>query len=293
MKLPYIKVYTDFIDIVRALDNGARGRLFLAVMQYANGEEPDELTGAEKIAFLTIKNQIDRDRTAYMDISEKRRQSGTLGGRPKRSTEVKANGFSEKQKKQMVFEKSKKSKCLQDKEKDKDKEEDKDKDKEKEKNNIPPKSPQGDRAEKGSEFADYAGSNQELLEALQEYEQMRKTIHAPMTSRARVLLVGKLDRLCEGIRDKNRYRLECLEAATLNNWKSVYALKEFVDSEPEPFAPAYVPPESDTLQPVIDENTTLEDLLSDDIYGAARREPSPEWQARQRQVRGETGWHGA
>lgn len=76
--LPYIRIYSDFIDIVRELDNGARGHLFLAVMQYANDEEVTNLTGAVKIAFLTIKNQIDRDRSAYEDSCERRSNAARI-----------------------------------------------------------------------------------------------------------------------------------------------------------------------------------------------------------------------
>ena len=117
-ELVYIKVYKDFISIAEALDNGQRGKLFLAILQYANGQEPTGLSGAEYIAFLTIKAQIDRDQSEYASKSEKNRENGRKGGRPK-----KANGFEENR---TVFSETQKS---QDKEieKEKDKEEDKDK----------------------------------------------------------------------------------------------------------------------------------------------------------------------
>ena len=115
MTLPYIKVYKDFISIVRELDNGARGRLFLAIMQYANEEEVDNLTGAEKIAFLTVKSQIDRDRDAYTDISEKRKLAGKAGAERRWEQEDMANAILP------IANDSKNSKCHQDKDKDKDK----------------------------------------------------------------------------------------------------------------------------------------------------------------------------
>ena len=93
MTLPYIKIYRDFIDIVRELDNGARGRLLMAVMLYANDEEPDNLTGAERIAFLTIKSQIDRDRDAYDSISEKRKLAGKVGAERRWEQEKMANAI--------------------------------------------------------------------------------------------------------------------------------------------------------------------------------------------------------
>lgn len=123
--LPYVKVYSDFIDIVRELDNGARGRLFMAIMQYANDEKPDNLTGAEKIAFLTMKSQIDRDRATYSEVSEKRRSAGKAGAAQRWGRDSMASAILP------MANDGKNSKCKED--KDKDKEEDKDKDKDKEK----------------------------------------------------------------------------------------------------------------------------------------------------------------
>ena len=82
--LPYIKVYRDFIEVARELNDGERGRLFLAIMQYANGEEVPPLQGAEKIAFVVLRSQIDRDDAAHDEYIEKQRENGKRGGRPKK-----------------------------------------------------------------------------------------------------------------------------------------------------------------------------------------------------------------
>ena len=82
--LPYIKIYRDFIDVAKELDDGERGRLFLAIMQYANGEEVPPLKGAEKIAFVVLRSQIDRDDAAHDEYIEKQRENGKRGGRPKK-----------------------------------------------------------------------------------------------------------------------------------------------------------------------------------------------------------------
>ena len=87
MGLSYFKVYRDFIEIVRALDNGARGRLFMALLQYVNGEELDNLTGGEKIAFLAMKGQIDRDEASYESVSQVRREAGAKGAKKRWGTE--------------------------------------------------------------------------------------------------------------------------------------------------------------------------------------------------------------
>lgn len=132
--LPYIKIYPDFLNVVQELDNGARGRLLLAALQYANGEEPDELTGAERIAFIVLKSQIDRDAAAYEANAKKQSENGKKGGRPKNPPlSEKPTAFSgnpKKPKKPTAFFENPK-KPEEEKEEDKDKEEDKEKDKEK------------------------------------------------------------------------------------------------------------------------------------------------------------------
>lgn len=82
--LPYIKIYRDFIDVAKELDDEERGRLFLAIMQYANGEEVPPLKGAEKIAFVVLRSQIGRDDAAHDEYIEKQRENGKRGGRPKK-----------------------------------------------------------------------------------------------------------------------------------------------------------------------------------------------------------------
>ena len=89
--LPYIKIYRDFIDVAKELDDEERGRLFLTIMQYANGEEVPPLKGAEKIAFVVLRSQIDRDDAAHDEYIEKQRENGKRGGRPKKDKPVNKN----------------------------------------------------------------------------------------------------------------------------------------------------------------------------------------------------------
>lgn len=203
--LPYIKVYPDFINVVRELDNGARGRLLLAIMQYANGEEPDELTGAERIAFIVIKSQIDRDADAYEANAKKQSENGKKGGRPKKPT-----AFSENPKNPPLFSEThqKPKKPEKEKDKEKDKEEEKDKDK-------------SARARDADAFAAFAAGDGDLLAVLKDFEKMRKSIRKPMTDRAKQLLVTKL---------KNEFPPEqwksVLEQSIVKCWQDIYPLKE-------------------------------------------------------------------
>ena len=209
MILPYIKIYPDFINVVQELDNGARVRLRLAIMQYANGEEPDELTGAERIAFIVLKGQIDRDADAYEANAKKQSENGKKGGRPKKPT-----AFSENPKNPPVFSEShsKPKKPEKEKDKDKDKEEEEDKDKDKDKSA---------RTRDADAFAAFAAGDGDLLAVLKDFEKMRRSIKKPLTDTAKKLLVNKLE---------NNFPPEqwkpVLEQSIVKCWQDIYPLKE-------------------------------------------------------------------
>ena len=119
----YLKLFVDCLEKYQKLSDSEFGRLVRAALQYkATGAEPTYL-GREELLWDGIKLDIDRDTEKYASVVAARTEAGKKGGRPK------------KQKKQMLFEESKKS-------------QDKDKDKEEDKDNIPPKSPQGERFER-------------------------------------------------------------------------------------------------------------------------------------------------
>ena len=93
-------------------------------------------------------------------------------------------------------------------------EEDKDKDKEKDK-----------RIKKESSYDAIlsAVADDDLRELYLEYIKMRKMIKAPMTDRALTMLISKVNDL-EPHSIENQKKL--LEIAIMNNWKSVYPLKD-------------------------------------------------------------------
>lgn len=127
MAREYWPCYFSYAETCRRLTDEELGRLFRALMHFgATGERPD-LAGRECIAFDFIADDIARAQEKYEDTCRKRSENGKQGGRPK------ASAFSEKQKKQMLFEESKISQS-----KDKDKDEDEDKEKDKVKRFIPP-----------------------------------------------------------------------------------------------------------------------------------------------------------
>ena len=90
-------------------------------------------------------------------------------------------------------------------------------------------------------FDAYAGSNGELLKSLRDFEQMRARIKAPLTERAKQLVVTQLEKFSDGIRDKERYQRECLERSILNSWKGLFPLKDFEDSPETPISQERMP----------------------------------------------------
>lgn len=100
-------LYTKYLDNIQALSMEQRGMLFTSLMLYASGQEPAEMDPVTAMAFGFIKTQMDKDIQKYNETCAKRSEAGKLGGRPKKQDEAKkANGFSEKQKKQVKAKKA-------------------------------------------------------------------------------------------------------------------------------------------------------------------------------------------
>lgn len=117
--MKYLKVFYDWPETTQYLKPAQKGELIDALVRYARGETGIEssLRGAALTLFPSFKRQIDSDAEAYSSQTERNRENGKKGGRPKKEPkETQKNpenpvGFSETQKSQ-----------------DKDKDKDKDKD---------------------------------------------------------------------------------------------------------------------------------------------------------------------
>ncbi|MBQ1779374.1 MAG: hypothetical protein IIZ93_14565 [Acidaminococcaceae bacterium] len=76
----YLKVWTNFRDVIQTLDDAEKGRLFDAMLLYAEtGEEPEAFAGNERVIWPVAKRDIDM----AMQWRETRRINGMKGGRPK------------------------------------------------------------------------------------------------------------------------------------------------------------------------------------------------------------------
>ena len=76
----------------------------------------------------------------------------------------------------------------------------------------------------------YADGDSELLQALLDFEAMRKAIKKPLTERAKQLLCTSLDKLLQ----KGEDRVACLNQSILHNWQAVYPVKQETQSEEKP-----------------------------------------------------------
>lgn len=94
-------LYTSYMEHIDLLTMEQRGILLTAIFAYESKSELPDMDGMTKMAFSFIKSDMDKNEEKYQQVIEARREAGKKGGRPK------ANGFLEKQKKQMVFQKSK------------------------------------------------------------------------------------------------------------------------------------------------------------------------------------------
>lgn len=98
-----IIIYADCIAILEELTFEQAGRLFKAILSYANEEPVTEIEGdpALKMAFVVLRKQIERDAEKYERICEKRREYGRLGGLKKasniKSKQMLANATKSKQ----------------------------------------------------------------------------------------------------------------------------------------------------------------------------------------------------
>ena len=93
-----MKMYFSVLDDWKDLSDEEVGKLLRASLAYANGgAEPYFEDRAMRVAFRAQKRHIDEDIAAYDDTSAKRSVAGAMGGRPRKD---------EKQKKQMLFDKS-------------------------------------------------------------------------------------------------------------------------------------------------------------------------------------------
>lgn len=83
--MEYLKVWTSFREAMKPLNDAEKGRLFDAMLLYAEtGEEPDEFTGNERFLWAVARQDIDR---TFVKC-EKLRANGSKGGLAKAENRI-------------------------------------------------------------------------------------------------------------------------------------------------------------------------------------------------------------
>lgn len=192
--MKYLKVFTDFADAMEELGDAERGRLFTAMLKYAETGAAPDFRGNERFIWPVAKLQIDRMAAECEGRAKTSRENGSKGGRPKKTQGNPKNpaGFSKTHKSQ-----------------------DKDKDKDKENipsgNNTPPTPPRG-----------RVDVPEALMENWNGFCEMRKKIKKPLTDRAAKMILNELERLAPG---DNHTKGLILDQSVKRCWQDVYPLK--------------------------------------------------------------------
>ena len=71
MAVEYFCAYHSYLDSIELLNDGERGRLFTACLEYSKTGVAPRLTGNERFVFSTIRGQIDRDNEKYKSKCKK------------------------------------------------------------------------------------------------------------------------------------------------------------------------------------------------------------------------------
>ncbi len=81
--MKYLKVWTDFADVLETLEDAEVGRLFIAMLRYAGtGEEPPRFEGNERFIWPVARRDIDKT----VEEAGRLTENGRKGGRPKTNT---------------------------------------------------------------------------------------------------------------------------------------------------------------------------------------------------------------
>ena len=192
--------YRSYYEAIRELPKKDQTDVLLAVCAYALDSEEPKLSGTASAIFTLIRPTLDTGR---------RKAMGGKNGRPTKD-------------KEKIEER-----CVKDSAKEKEGE------KEREKENECLKENKKENADKPSKKTGYdiilaQIKDNSLRDLYYEYIKMRKMIKSPMTDRALTMLINKVNELEPNNVERQK---QVLNNAILNNWKSVYPLRENTGTE--------------------------------------------------------------
>ena len=73
-------LYAGYIEHIEGLADADVAQLFKAILRYANGDDPGELSPIARLAFSFIRSQMDRDSEKYQEKIEQCRAAGKRSG---------------------------------------------------------------------------------------------------------------------------------------------------------------------------------------------------------------------
>lgn len=71
-------LYTEQKEVIDSLTDEQAGQLFKGIFKYVNGEDV-EFDGMLKVAFIPIKQNLDRNIEKWNEVKEKRKKAGKIG----------------------------------------------------------------------------------------------------------------------------------------------------------------------------------------------------------------------
>ena len=121
--IPYVCLYMSYLQSLSPFTDAERGRLVMAMMNYAATGEVPQFGGNERFIWPSLQNQIDRDIETYQAKCARNRANGSKGGRPSKNQTVipETERFLEKPKKPKEKEKEKEKKKEKENEREKEK----------------------------------------------------------------------------------------------------------------------------------------------------------------------------
>lgn len=114
--MAYVCLYMSYLQSLSPFTDAERGRIAMAMLNYAATGTVPQFEGNERFIWPTIQAQIDRDNAVYQEKCQKNRENGSKGGRPPKN--------------QMVIQETERFLVEPIKPKEKEKEKERDKDKE-------------------------------------------------------------------------------------------------------------------------------------------------------------------
>ncbi len=57
----FMRLYASTVDAAEALTDEDAGRVFKGLLRYMNDAEPGEMNGSDKVLYLMLKQQIERE----------------------------------------------------------------------------------------------------------------------------------------------------------------------------------------------------------------------------------------